>query len=334
MCFNLDWYEPVPTTGNFHDQAVLTLSCPAKVNLVLSVGASDKGLLHPLVSWMVTVTFSDTLSLDHVKDDGVAQFDIRPAADDEQDRARAAGETIVPRVCVDWPLQSDLVFLAHALLQEHVGAPLAVNLNLRKRIPTGAGLGGGSSNAAATLVAMNRWFELGLDRQTLIGLGQRLGSDVGFLVGAILGQTSALVTGVGDQIEPMPLAQPIHLVLIFPPLACPTAAVYGAFDRRLNNHPPSLIDPNRLRKLANNLPLAPEAPWNDLDEAAFAVAPELRTIVNRLQQQLDRPIHVTGSGSTLYLIAPSDAAAIECARTVTQLSGLPAVATQTLSCNS
>ena len=311
----------VTSTHNAHVRKTITLSCPAKVNLVLSVGPLNENRMHPLVSWMAAVDFSDTLTLSGVPNDA-AEFDLQADTDVPPND---------PRVEIDWPLDSDLVYRAHALLQAYAGRSLAVNLSLRKRIPAGAGLGGGSSNAAATLVALDQWFELGLDSQTLIGLGQQLGSDVGFSVGAMLGQTSALVAGVGDQIEPMPLAQPIHLVLIFPPLVCPTGPVYAAFDQLHHSHRTSLINPQQLRELANALPLAPEAPWNDLAEAAFVVTPELKTMASHLHQQQDRPIHVTGSGSTLYLIAPSRAAATDWAGEVSKKTGLPAVATQTLS---
>ena len=309
------------STRKAHAKTAITLSCPAKVNLVLSVGPPNEKCMHPLVSWMAAVDFSDTLSLSGAQNDK-SEFDIQAAAN---------GQPGDPQVEVDWPLESDLVFRAHALLQEHVGTSLPVNIKLRKRIPACAGLGGGSSNAAATLVAINRWFDLGLTDPTLVTLGQQLGSDVGFSVGAMLGQVSALVTGVGEQIEPLPLAQPIQLVLIFPAAACATKKVYAAFDERHQHSPSILIDPQRVRALASSLPLSPDAPWNDLADPAFAVAPELVAVSDRVQRLLDHPVHVTGSGSTLYLIAPSHTVAADWANEVVKQTGLPAVATQTLS---
>jgi len=315
----------------------LEISCPAKINLALCIGNPGNSPLHPLASWMVAVNFCDTLWLEK-SNDAVAQFDIQPNLHGLQDSiaTKDCSSTPLlsdPPVCIDWPIDTDLTFAAHRAIQDHVDQPLTINLVLRKRIPAGAGLGGGSSNAAATLIGLNRLFDLELSDSSLIALGQQLGSDVAFLIATMLGQDSAMVTGVGEKIEPLPLTQTIHLVLIFPPFACPTSKVYAAFDTLHRDKPFPVIDPNQMRLLANNLPLANSAPRNDLAQAAFVVAPELKTLADQLRQQLQHPIHVTGSGSTLYLIAQSQTSACQMAQQITALTKLPAVATQTLSPN-
>jgi len=306
---------------------LLTLNCPAKVNLALSVGAPNPDGLHPLASWMVAVDFADSLTLEK-NDNEPSRFDIAPV--NKTDDTHAATHP----VCVDWPLQKDLAFRAHALLENEIGRPLPIKLTLRKRIPTGAGLGGGSSNAAATLVGLNRLFSLGLDGPALIHLGQRLGSDVSFLIGAILGHPSALVTGLGEQLEPLTHHGPIHLLLIFPEgLACPTGQIYAAFDQFNQSQQPADPDIARVRRITQwpgQSTLPPDAPFNDLQLPAFAVEPRLKNIHEQLEQHLRTPVHVTGSGATLFVIANSQAACQSLATQASALAGLTAVATRTL----
>ena len=227
---------------------------------------------------------------------------------------------------MDWPLEKDLAFRAHRLLEQHAGRSLPIDLRLRKVIPPGAGLGGGSSNAAATLVGIDRLFNLRTDPAKLLELAQTLGSDVGFLSG---NTSSAIVTGLGETVEPSPLPQPIDLVLIFPSFGCPTGDVYRAFDQLhgpfQNGHPQA--DERRVRAIAKQSPLPPDAPFNDLAEPACIVRPELRRIITQLRDALHLPAHVTGSGSTLFVIAPDATTAQALARTAADTTGLPAVAT-------
>lgn len=305
--------------------ATITLTCPAKVNLALSVGPPQppRGY-HPLASWMVAVTFGDLLTVEALSSDAsstiTSRFDLAFAPD-----------APVPAV-VDWPLEKDLAFRAHAAMQTLAQRPLPVNLTIRKKIPAGAGLGGGSSNAAATIVALDRAFNLNTPHDKLIALASTLGSDVGFLVAALLGSPSALVTGLGEHVEPLPMnsRKPIYLVLVLPPFGCPTGPVYQAFDGA-SRVTTAVVDEPRVRALAHQSPLPAAGPFNDLQEPAFLVRPALRELHHDLESKLNQPIHVTGSGSTLYLIAPSAMTSKALARRITALTKLPAIATRTLS---
>ena len=147
----------------------IALACPAKVNLVLSVGSmTAASSLHPIVSWMVAVTLFDDLALERADDQ--TSFDIAFHHD----------APVSSRV--DWTPEEDLAHRAHLLLESHVGRPLPVQVTLRKRIPTGSGLGGGSSNAAGALIGLNHLLGLGLDGAVLEKLASKLGSDVPFLL--------------------------------------------------------------------------------------------------------------------------------------------------------
>jgi len=263
--------------------------CPAKLNLALAIGRPDpsapKGL-HPLASWMVAVDLYDQLNVERLDDMSAASsFALRFTQ-----AATQSGQTI------DWPLDQDLAYRAHALLESHMGRPLPVRVALTKSIPTGAGLGGGSSNAAAMLVALNQLFDLDLSTVALCKLGITLGSDVPFAIAALTGTPSAIVSGTGQTLEPAPLASPLHVVLVLSEFSCPTAEVFGAFDRLGLGR--GRLDTQALHQLTQSDPLAASQLYNDLPPAAADIHPRLGNRLRALTATLGRPAHLTGSGST------------------------------------
>ena len=295
--------------------STLTLACPAKVNLALSVGSPRPADgYHPIASWMATLDFADAMTLAAL-DAGPSRFDLHFARDAPKPQA------------IDWPLEKDLAWRAHRLLEQHVGRPLPVAMTLAKRIPAGAGLAGGSSNAAAMLVGLNRLFELQLPEAALAELATKLGSDIAFLVAALHGRPAAIVTGLGEQVTPI-APRALHLVLAFPRFGCPTGPVYKAFDQSLASasRPPAV---ERVRELAGATAVASESLFNDLSEPACIVAPELAELREALAARVARPVHVSGSGSTLFFLARDADEAARLAQAVRESPGLPAVATVT-----
>lgn len=287
---------------------VIERACPAKVNLALSVGPRDDRGMHPIASWVVAADFADTLKLER-SGGGRSSFILRWADDAPRPQT------------IDWPLERDLAYRAHALLEQELGRTLPVRATLTKRVPTGAGLGGGSSNAAAMTGALNELFDLGMGRGDLVELSRRLGSDIAFFAS---GASGALVTGLGEHIEPLPPRR-LHLVLILPPLHCPTAAVYRAFD-----HDEHALDEARVRALTGLDPLPPDALFNDLAEPAMTVEPKLAGVRRRVGHLLEQPVHVTGSGAALFLVAPDHPSAEAWADRIRGETTLPALAAQTL----
>ena len=261
----------------------ITLDAPAKLNIALSVGALDDRAMHPIASWMSTITLCDELTLLKLANDGPSRF-----ATIWHDDALVSGD-------LDWPLTTDLVARAHRLLESTTGRSLPVQATLRKRIPIGGGLGGGSSDAAAMLLGLCQLFDLKIGQITLIKLAHSLGSDVPFFIQG----GHALVEGIGEHVTPIKHDAEIHAVLAFPPVMCPSGTVYGIFDQHPPSDPPS-VDREKIEELCNAL--GPENPFNDLTEAAFKGFPELEELSGRIQEIAERPAHLSGSGSTFFVL--------------------------------
>lgn len=303
-----------------HNARTIQLQCPAKVNLALSVGAPHADGMHPIASLMCALSFGDQMSLTTA--DGDSCFDIQfvPLTDDDTQ----------PMGVVDWPLEKDLAFRALGALEEHVGRKLPVKAEFRKRIPAGAGLAGGSGNAAGLLVGVNRLYNLNLSTTTLAKLAQKLGSDVVFVVHVMQEQlTGAIVSGLGQRIKPLRLKQVVHMVLIFPPFGCPTRAVYDAFDRMTDN-PAKQADLPMVHHMANSPLIQPSDPFNDLAEPACEIQPELGKFQRQLTDGLQLPVHITGSGSTMFIISPNIHTAKVTARSIREEYDLKAIATRTM----
>lgn len=287
----------------------LVYRCPAKVNLALSVGAprdtAEMAGYHPIASWMVAVDLFDDLQA--TPGEGPSTFDI-----DWADDAPAATP-------IDWPVESDLVYRAHALLEREAGQPLPVNVVLRKRIPAGAGLAGGSSDAATMLMTLDELFELRLPQERLIDLSGQLGSDLAFF----FADGSAVVTGRGETLQPAPMDRPTHLCLIMPAFGCATGAVYSKFDEL---SPGAALDEERvLRAVHGEVDC-----FNDLAEAACAVQPQLDVLRKQIAELTTYAVHVTGSGSGMFIVATGASHAGALAAQVTAATGVATQAVMTI----
>lgn len=314
----------------------LTLTCPAKINLALSVAPLDATVMHPIASWMVALEFGDTLTLERQTRQCAMNNKQNDKHSAVQSHLKITYANDAPiRGIVDWPLEKDLAWRAHQLLEREAGEPLPVSANLVKRIPTGAGLGGGSSDAAAMLAGLNHLFALDFSTTKLCTLSQQLGSDVTYLTAAVLGQPSALVTGLGEIITPCPMTETLHVVLIFPGVACPTGPVYKAYDQALlaaDSSPLQHADVGRVKALMALESVAElcEHLFNDLAEPACVVQPILREIQRKAALTAGRAVHVTGSGATLFTLADDEKHAQKLASKLRQSLGLSVLATCTL----
>jgi 4-diphosphocytidyl-2-C-methyl-D-erythritol kinase len=257
----------------------IVVRAPAKINLTLDVLGRRPDGYHALRSVMQTLELHDTLELRPA-----------PAIRFACDAPALAGEdNLVPRA-------------AH-LLRTATGYGGGVDITLRKRIPVEAGLGGGSSDAAAALMALNRLWGLALAPERLAELGAALGSDVPFFLYAPL----ALVSGRGEVVEALPPAPPAYVVLHQPPCGLSTAQVFAALPSTCYG------DGAGTERLLAALQggLAPEE-WplsNGLQETVAALHPEVAAALERLRTAGASQAVLSGSGSTVYALftRPDDA---------------------------
>lgn len=304
--------------------ASVAIKAHAKLNLALSVGppepaSSTKPGYHPIVSWFSAIELADELSVRVLPTHAPSRFAIRFADDAPgPDAGKPAS----------WPTDKDLVFRAHALLEREVARSLPVDLSLTKRIPAGGGLGGGSSDAAATLLALNQLFELGVPIARLGALGATLGSDVPYFLddGAPFGvpPRPAFVTGFGERIERVPRMR-AGAILAIPPFPIPTQDVYRAFDRS----PVPWHSEESMHGFVRHSIVEWEARGfllNGLRSAAEAVEPRLAEMGRRFPPECPTPLYLSGSGSTLFRLCPLDRVDAELRVMRAGLAGIDGVA--------
>jgi 4-diphosphocytidyl-2-C-methyl-D-erythritol kinase len=253
----------------------------AKLNLFLEITGKRADGYHDLETLMLAVDWYDTIEF---------------TPNEEQS---------IRLTCNDATLPTDsrnLVYRAAERMKPAGG----VDIRLTKRIPHEAGLGGGSSDAASTLNAMNVVFSLGRSRNELTAIAAELGSDVPFF----LAGSAGWCTGRGDVVEPVPVGGMFHFVAVKPPVGCPTAEVYKRTvlptTRRSGREARDALERGDPEKLAAGL-------FNRLQEATFLLAPAVRDRYDRLIRSNPLGVQVTGSGSTVFAVCRDRAEAIRIA---------------------
>lgn len=260
---------------------------PAKLNLYLEILNRRPDGFHELESLMVAVDWFDELT---VVDEPSGTIALE---------------------CDDPSLPTDgrnLVVKAAELLKSTSGVAAGARIRLKKRIPAQAGLGGGSSDAAATLLALDRLWGLGLPLERLSELAGRLGSDVAFFLHA----PAAVCRGRGEIVENLPLVSPQHFVLVVPPVEVSTVDVY----RRLK--PPE--NPREIGPVLDAWTRGEPSElgaslFNRLQPVAESLRPELAKARDALAT-LDPPLCgslMSGSGSAYFGLCRDRAAAFEAA---------------------
>ncbi|MBP7146801.1 MAG: 4-(cytidine 5'-diphospho)-2-C-methyl-D-erythritol kinase [Acidobacteria bacterium] len=266
----------------------------AKINLVLDLlGPRDDGYTE-IATVFQSVSLADEL-----------EIEVRPGVADVVLEVAGAAPC---------PPQDNLALRAAWAFLRRTGAAATVRIRLRKEIPAGGGLGGGSSDAAAVLRALDTSLAPGLAPAELDRLGAGLGADVPFFLHGGL----AIGRGRGDQIEELPDLPPLALVLVHPGFSLSTAEVFREARAGLTTRsgPPNIRKFQRyLRGSRGDLPPL----GNDLLRAAGALRPEIHDLLSALER-LGGQAGMTGSGSTVYSLFPEEAAAANAARA---MSGVP-----------
>jgi 4-diphosphocytidyl-2-C-methyl-D-erythritol kinase len=242
----------------------------AKINLTLEILGKRRDGFHELATWMLPVGLYDSIEIEEASQPSFISNVTKLAGD-----------------------PSNLVIRATQSFVQEASIDTAYAIHLEKNIPMGAGLGGGSSNAAATLQLLNKLHGFPLRREQLEELAANLGSDVAFF----LNGRSAWCTGRGDRIEPRVFPDRLWICLFKPGFAVPTAGAYRAYAR-----------------LAENFKRGEETvtPWgklrNDLEPAVLPKYLFLALLKVWLQEQSETLFALmAGSGSTIFAITQSQA---------------------------
>ena len=251
---------------------------PAKLNLFLHVvGRRDDGY-HLLQSVFTLLDYGDTVEV----------------------LVRADGDIRRTNAVTGVPVASDLAVLAAQTLKAASGCPLGADLTLIKRIPLGAGLGGGSSDAATVLLALNRLWKLGWPNQTLQEIGATLGADVPFFVGG----KSAFVEGIGERVTPISL--PLWwYVVVTPATHVSTPFVFQHPD--LTRSTPSV-------KIADFSATGLANTQNDLQAVVLKAFPDVANGLAMLSEVSKKSVfgaRMTGSGASLFAAFESESDARE-----------------------
>lgn len=246
------------------------LPAPAKLNLFLHVVGKRPDGYHLIESVFVPIDWADRLHLERRDDGRIQRHDLRSGAG-------------LP--------EHDLCVRAARALQQASGCASGVDITLDKQLPSGAGMGGGSSDAATVLIGLNRLWGLGWSRQRLMALGLSLGADVPFF----LGQGPAFVQGIGEILQPIEWPE-LRLAVLKPEQSLPTAAIFSSPLLQRSESQAIVVG-----SFADN--------WieqrNDLQRAAQAQCPQIDDALQRLSQRFGNS-RMTGSGSAVFARVGSD----------------------------
>ncbi len=268
----------------------------AKINLGLNIVERRSDGYHNIETVFYPIPLTDVL-------------EIVPAREGEQASLTCYGNA------VDCPPEKNLVMRAYRLLQQRYGLP-AVAMYLYKHIPDGAGLGGGSSDAAHALLMLNNMFDLGLGQPELAAMAATLGADCAFFIY----NRPMMATGIGDVLSPIEISlRGKTILLVKPPVGVDTRTAYS----RVTPHVPDVS----LTEIINR----PVIAWdgllvNDFEASVFAALPQLWLIKAALLDAGAQYAAMSGSGSTVFGIFDSDKLAetaadtfAECAKFILQL---------------
>src|SRR5262245_9181452 len=250
-------------------KALYDLSAPAKVNLFLHVVGRRSDGYHLLQSVFMLIDWADTLHIERRADGLLRRHDLT------------------------MPLPADdLCLRAARALQQASGSRFGADIQIEKRVPAGAGLGGGSSDAATTLLALNRLWELHWPRERLAAIALALGADVPFFVH---GQ-HAFVEGIGERITPVALPR-AWLAVVKPAASLGTAQIFGSAD--LERATPAVILADFLVNTTLSESTSAGFGRNDLQAVAQAQCAEVGQAAEWLQARFGNS-RMSGSGSAVF----------------------------------
>lgn len=281
--------------------ATITRECPAKVNLFLRVLARESDGYHGIETLFCRIALADTLTVARTASDIALTVEGADAGPTEQNLAWRAADAVLAAT----------------------GRKFGVQLQLTKRIPAGGGLGGGSSDAASTLLAVNQLAGSAIPRAELLHMAYRLGADVPFFM---LEAPCALAWGHGQRMLRLPPLPPTPVLLLLPGVPVPTGAAYGWVDEARQSSGPRgsvALDLDVLHSWSDIARLA----GNDFESAVFGRVPAVRAGFEALAATHPMLCRMTGSGSTLFAVYRNERDRDDAARQLGSKHGVTAATT-------
>jgi 4-diphosphocytidyl-2-C-methyl-D-erythritol kinase len=269
------------------ERATVRLAARAKINLRLQILAREETAYHQIETLFCALDFADDI-------------EITLGGTAMQLQVECAEGIRLPQG------EDNLVLRAAQLFVTATGKPAGAHLRLKKRIPVGAGLGGGSSDAASTLKGLNLLTRSPLSDQQLTQLGAQLGADVPFF---LCGSSLAMAWGRGQRMLPLAPLPPMPTLLVVPPFAIETRAAYQTLGT-LAPATARILQPSRLQSWDS----VQEDAHNDFEAALFPRFPLLRDIREALYEAGATVALLTGSGSALFGLFPLRRAATRAAK--------------------
>lgn len=264
---------------------------PAKINLFLHVtGKRDTGY-HDLLTLMTCIDLWDDLELNFSGSDLRVRCDHPDVPTDESNLVIKAAQ---------------LFFQELKDKKKERNQTLGLGVTIKKRIPVGGGLGGGSSNAAGVLESLNHYYNTPFSKNELMGMGLTLGADVPFFIFG----SPALAMGVGEQLETAPSLKPYTVLLLLPGIHSSTARVYKNLDLGLTKNRKS--NNNALLNLCREVRVFDVKDYlhNDLESAACRLYPDIRRVRDEMAGFFPEGMLMSGSGSSFFALF-SDASKAE-----------------------
>jgi len=251
----------------------------AKINLFLYVTAKREDGYHDLNSLMTQIDLHDDIDIDFVKKGVSVLCDHPDVPEDESNLAHKAAVLFYDALKTDDKKQG-------------------VSIKIKKRIPPGGGLGGGSSNAATVLKVLNHYYGNPFSKTKLMKMGLTLGADVPFFIYG----NAAIAKGIGERLENVVNLEFFHLVLCDPGIAASTAKVYKNIDFRLTSNQKYNINTGLNVLLRGHEIDMREQLHNDLEESACRLYPEIKETKEEMALLLQRRVYMSGSGSSLFAL--------------------------------
>ncbi len=249
----------------------IELLSPAKVNLRLEVLRRREDGYHEIRTILQRISLYDRLRISLKGEEGISVI------------------TDSPRLPVD---ERNLAYRAASFLLEETEARIGMELHIHKQIPISSGLGGGSSNAASTLMGLNRILKLNFSKDRLMEIGARIGADIPFF---ILERT-AMATGIGERLEPLDIRPSIWLVLVNPGWEVSTRWAYEGLNFKLTKRPVNI----KLPPFFNDIGQVTRILRNDLEGITIPAYPAIDGIKVELLSQGAVGSLMTGSGPTVF----------------------------------